>query len=75
MGILKTIGKVILVIGLAVSAFGGFLCGSSLMNPQAGLGALAGFLVGLMLIIYIGIPAMFLGLVVYLVGRWLAKRG
>ena len=32
-GILKTIGKVIIVIGLVASAFGGFLCGFSLLSP------------------------------------------
>jgi hypothetical protein len=67
---LRSVGKAILIAGLAIVFLGVFIAGASFASPHAGLGALIGLVMGIAVIVYFGLPITVVGLVIYLIGRW-----
>jgi len=64
---LKTIGKILMGIGLAIIFFGGFIMVAAILNQQAGFSVIVALAAGFMLIVFIGLPVSIIGLIIYLV--------
>ena len=71
---LKTIGKIILVIGIIIVLLGILTALTCLMIPSKGLGSLIATAFFIMLTIYLAPPVIIIGLLIYLIGRFREKN-
>ena len=66
---LRTVGRILIIVGLAIILLGGFIFIFSLLYSR-GLAALLGLATGLMIAVYYGVPIAVIGLIIYFIGRW-----